>query len=52
MLYGIRGITYKQGIWGEPTDHRLRVSEDAFSDLGLRPSSPAGVHWTISPSNG
>lgn len=51
MFYGIRGITYRQGTWGGLTDRRLRVSEGAFSYLGLRSYSPAGVHWAISPSN-
>jgi hypothetical protein len=52
MFYSIRGITYRQGAWGDLTDRRLRVSEGAFFYLGLRPYSPAGVHWAISPSNG
>ena len=52
MFYDILGITYSQDTWRELTDHRLQVSEGAFSHLGLCPSPPAGVHWAISPSNG
>jgi hypothetical protein len=52
MFYSIRGITCGQGAWGELTDRRLRVSEGAFFYFGLRPYSPAGVHWAISTSNG
>jgi hypothetical protein len=52
MFYGIRRITYRHDIRGELTDRRLRVGKVAFSYLGLRAYSPAGVHWGISPSNG
>jgi hypothetical protein len=40
MLDGILGSTDKQDIWGEPTDHRLRLSDGAFSYLGLSHPPP------------
>jgi hypothetical protein len=52
MFCDILEITDRQGTWSALTDHRLRLSEGASSYLGLRPSSPAGVHWAVSPSNG